>query len=112
MIDKLRADLLESRKSLEINLIWMFVARQTYTASENRKQMLKMMKQDKIEDIKSNCTSYIDGLPLPQKANGSQRLKRVLKRMPTSSIIVKRNTNLLKRTKILILENNELKYTV
>lgn len=34
MIDKLRADLLESRKSLEINLIWMFVARQTYAASE------------------------------------------------------------------------------
>ncbi len=32
--------------------------------------------------------------------------------MPTSLIIVKRNTNLLKRTKILILENNELKYTV
>lgn len=32
--------------------------------------------------------------------------------MPTSLIIVKRNTNLLKRTKILILENNELKYMV
>lgn len=47
MIDKLRADLLESRKSLEINLIWMFVARQTYAASENRKRMLKMMKRDK-----------------------------------------------------------------
>ncbi|EAF6003310.1 hypothetical protein APE84_08700 [Listeria monocytogenes] len=75
MIDKLRADLLESRKSLEINLIWMFVARQTYTASENRKQMLKMMKQDKIADIKSNCTSYIDGLSTTAKGKWVTKAK-------------------------------------
>ncbi|EAD2763030.1 hypothetical protein D3269_13780 [Listeria monocytogenes] len=79
MIDKLRADLLESRKSLEINLIWMFVARQTYTASENRKQMLKMMKQDKIEDIKSNCTSYIDGLSTTAKGKWITKAKASFK---------------------------------
>lgn len=45
MIDSLKADLLESRKNLEKNLIRMFVASQSHTTSENRKKMLEMMKK-------------------------------------------------------------------
>lgn len=40
----------------------MFVASQTHATSENRKRMFKMIKRDKIADIKSNCQGYIDGL--------------------------------------------------
>lgn len=79
MIDKLRADLLESRKNLERNLIWMFVASQSHTTSENRKRMLKMMKRDKIADIKSNCSSYIDGLSTTAKGKWVTKAKESFK---------------------------------
>lgn len=79
MIDSLKADLLESRKNLERNLIRMFVASQSHTTSENRKKMLKMMKKDKLEDIKSNCTSYVNGISTTAKGKWVAQAKESFK---------------------------------
>ncbi|MBC1394026.1 hypothetical protein [Listeria innocua] len=79
MIDKLKAELLESRRNLEKNLIGMFVASQTHATSENRKRMFKMIKRDKIADIKSNCTSYIDGLSTTAKGKWVTKAKASFK---------------------------------
>ncbi|HAB0008039.1 TPA_asm: hypothetical protein GIN74_01135 [Listeria monocytogenes] len=67
MLDGLRSDLLERRKNLERNLIHMFVASHSHTTSETRKRMLKMMKKEKLANIKSNCTTYIAGLSTTAK---------------------------------------------
>ncbi|WP_270994759.1 hypothetical protein [Listeria seeligeri] len=79
MIDSLKADLLESRKNLERNLIRMFVASQSHTTSENRKKMLKMMKKDKLEDIKSNCKSYVNGISTTAKGKWVTQAKESFK---------------------------------
>lgn len=79
MIDKLKAELLESRRNLEKNLIGMFVASQTHATSENRKRMLKMIKRDKIADIKSNCQAYIDGISTTAKGKWVNQAKKSFK---------------------------------
>ncbi|EAC3096119.1 hypothetical protein CFE90_01615 [Listeria monocytogenes] len=72
MIDKLKAELLESRRNLEKNLIGMFVASQTHATSENRKR-------DKIADIKSNCQGYIDGLSTTAEGKWVNQAKKSFK---------------------------------
>lgn len=79
MLDALKEDLLEARKNLEKSLIQTFVASQSHATSENRKQMLKMMKQEKIEGIKSNCTSYVDGLSTTAKGKWVTQAKQTFK---------------------------------
>lgn len=79
MLDELREALLDARKNLEKNLIQTFVASQSHATSETRKQMLKMMKQEKIEGIKSNCTSYVDGLSTAAKGKWVTQAKQTFK---------------------------------
>lgn len=79
MLDELREALLDARKNLEKNLIQTFVASQSHTTSETRKQMLKMMKQEKIEGIKSNCTCYVDGLSTAAKGKWVTQAKQTFK---------------------------------
>lgn len=79
MIDKLKAELLESRRNLEKNLIGMFVASQTHATSENRKRMFKMIKRGKIADIKSNCQGYIDGLSTTAEGKWVNQAKKSFK---------------------------------
>ncbi|WP_242585417.1 MULTISPECIES: hypothetical protein [unclassified Enterococcus] len=79
MLDALKDDLLEARKNLEKSLIQTFVASQSHATSENRKQMLKMMKQEKIDGIKSNCTSYVDGLSTTAKGKWVTQAKQTFK---------------------------------
>lgn len=79
MLDNLKADLLESRKNLERNLIRFFVASQSHTTSETRKKMLKMMKKDQLADIKSNCISYVDGISTTAKGKWVTQAKESFK---------------------------------
>ncbi|WP_321386396.1 hypothetical protein [uncultured Enterococcus sp.] len=41
--------------------------------------MLKMMKQEKIEGIKSNCTGYVDGLSTAAKGKWVTQAKQTFK---------------------------------
>lgn len=41
--------------------------------------MLKMMKQEKIDGIKSNCTSYVDGLSTTAKGKWVTQAKQTFK---------------------------------
>ncbi|WP_140442732.1 hypothetical protein, partial [Listeria monocytogenes] len=57
----------------------MFVASQTHATSENRKRMFKMIKRDKIADIKSNCQGYIDGLSTTAEGKWVNQAKKSFK---------------------------------
>lgn len=113
MIDKLKAELLESRRNLEKKSYWDVCGEPN--PCNIRKSQTNVQNDQTGQN--SRYKKQLSGLHRwtfhhSRRKMGKSSQKKVLKRMPTSLIIVKRNTNLLKRTKILILENNELKYMV
>lgn len=79
MLDGLEEDLLEIRKNLEKSLIQNFIASHSYATSENRKQMLKMMKKERIEAIKSTCERYVEELSIAAKGKWVTQAKQLFK---------------------------------
>lgn len=79
MLEELQKNLLDARKNLEKSLIQTFVASQSHATSENRKQLVERMEQEKIAGIKSNCSSYMDGLSASAKGKWVTKAKQAFK---------------------------------
>lgn len=67
MIDHLKENLLDIRKNLEKQLIRTFIASQSYAKSENRKSMLKHTKKEKVTELKTSSSSYIQNFSTSAK---------------------------------------------
>lgn len=79
MLDGLEEDLLEICKNLEKSLIQNFIVSHSYATSENRKQMLKMMKKERIEAIKSTRERYVEEFSIAAKGKWVTQAKQLFK---------------------------------
>lgn len=71
--------LLKLKKSAEKAIIKTWVASQAYSTSENRKNMMKSIKKNGVQELKSFTSSYVDSFSSSAKGQWVTQAKNSIK---------------------------------
>lgn len=89
MLDAVKESLADIRKELEKKLIQTFVASQSHTTSENRKQMMNQMEKEKMNGLKVQVPVIYPVLKQQQKGNGLNKRNKHLNKLLSNLMIYK-----------------------
>lgn len=83
-LDKLQEALHELKKETEKTVIRTWVASQVHASSENRKKMMKVTKENTIQELKSYSSSYVASFSTSAKGQWVTQAKNAVKETTNS----------------------------